>query len=526
MYNEIIAHTTYGPVRGWTRHGVHVFKGIRYGADTAEYRFQRPREPSPWIDVANAFEFGPSCPQDPPDSATDRAQNPFLRKIGLTDNYPESEDCLFANVWTHGVQDGSRRPVMVWVHSGGFSANSGSSPSIDGTSLADVGDVVVVSFNHRLGVLGYTYWNDDPSDKFAGSGNVGMLDVVCLLKWVRNNIEEFGGDPENVTLFGQSGGAMKISALLAMPKARGLFHKAILSSGASAKLLSLSNACAARDRLCAELGVSAPEAADVVAKMDLKDLMRAYHNVAQESMTSFGACVDGRVVIGQPGSSSACELSSDVPVIVGDLDTEAALFLAGSHAALSSLDDGEMSERLASLLGQSSAEDLLSAVRSNHPGISHYETAVRVVSDLMFCGQTRELAVARARAKGKVWRYRHLLRTPVDGGVLMSTHELDVALVFGNLEEASGLNGHTSDAVEFSRQVQHAWVQFARSGIPSTLTGVYWPEWKATDRDAEYGKVMCFDPFPRVDVDVDGSELRIAGKSLSATTDWIGSLLQ
>lgn len=149
MYNATIATTRSGPVRGLVLDDVHVFKGIRYGMDTGAHRFLPPRPPQPWADVHNAFAFGPTAPQDDPDTATDRAQNPFLQRIGLTDNLPESEDCLFLNVWTPAVGDGRGRPVMVWVHSGAFATNSGSSPAIDGSYLARTGDVVVLTFNHH-----------------------------------------------------------------------------------------------------------------------------------------------------------------------------------------------------------------------------------------------------------------------------------------------------------------------------------------------------------------------------------------
>ena len=212
-----VVTTTHGPVRGRVADGVTSFKGIRYGADTAAHRFEPPRAPAPWTETVNAFEFGPTAPQDHPDEAVDRADNPFLRMIGLTDNLPESEDCLFVNVWTPGTtaraRDAGRlatpRPVLVWVHSGGYSDNSGSSPSIDGAALAERHDLVVVTFNHRLNVLGYMQVvapTAEPGSPYAVSGNVGQLDIVAALEWVRDNIAAFGGDPGSVTLAGQSGG--------------------------------------------------------------------------------------------------------------------------------------------------------------------------------------------------------------------------------------------------------------------------------------------------------------------------------
>lgn len=212
-----VVTTTHGPVRGRVADGVTSFKGIRYGADTAAHRFEPPRPPTPWTETVNAFEFGPTAPQDDPDTSTDRADDPFLQMIGLTDNLPQSEDCLFLNVWTPSTAPRARetgapapaRPVLVWVHSGGYSDNSGSSPSIDGAALAAEHDLVVVTFNHRLNVLGYTQVVDpvaEPDSPYAASGNVGQLDILAVLEWVRDNIAAFGGDPGRVTLVGQSGG--------------------------------------------------------------------------------------------------------------------------------------------------------------------------------------------------------------------------------------------------------------------------------------------------------------------------------
>jgi para-nitrobenzyl esterase len=198
--------TLHGRVRGARQDGVLTFKGVRYGADTGPRRFQPPLPPAPWGDIRDALTFGPGAPQR-----------------GQGADGPTSENCLFLNVWTPGA-DAARRPVMVYIHGGAYSAGSGSSPLYDGTRLASRGDVVVVTLNHRLGALGYlSLGRLEP--RFADSGNVGQLDLVLALQWVRDNIAAFGGDPGKVMLFGQSGGGAKIATLMAMPAARGLFHR-------------------------------------------------------------------------------------------------------------------------------------------------------------------------------------------------------------------------------------------------------------------------------------------------------------
>ena len=222
-----VAVTKAGKVRGKVENGVSVFKGVRYGADTATTRFQAPRDPQPWNDVLDAFDYGNQTPQP---SAGDGG--------GLFKSWANrranSEDCLFLNVWTPALagnlRDGKKRPVMVWFHGGGFSSGSGSSNAYDGVRLAKRGDVVVVTVNHRLNVFGHLYLAGIGGQKFADSGNVGVLDLVHSLKWVRDNIAEFGGDPGNVMIFGESGGGAKVTTLMTMPAAQG-----IVSSRSGAK---------------------------------------------------------------------------------------------------------------------------------------------------------------------------------------------------------------------------------------------------------------------------------------------------
>ena len=221
---HVIVETTYGKVRGIENRGIKTFKGVPYGASTAgANRFMPPVDPASWSGVRDALEWGPSCPQRDPSTA----------KPAPSGKSPaESEDCLVLNVWTPGLNDGRKRPVMLWIHGGGFGSGSGSGSSTDGTNLARRGDAVLVAINHRLNVLGFGDFSEFSPD-FAASGNVGMLDIVHALKWVRANIAQFGGDPNTVMIFGESGGGRKVGTLLAMPSAKGLFHRATIESGVS-----------------------------------------------------------------------------------------------------------------------------------------------------------------------------------------------------------------------------------------------------------------------------------------------------
>ena len=239
-----MVETDRGKVRGAIRRGVHVFKGIPYGAPTGgEYRFMPPTRHF-WTSPRDAFDYGASAPQARPQPAT-------------------SEECLFLNVWTPGLGDGGKRPVMVWLHGGGFSSGSGSSPTYDGVNLCRGGDVVVVTINHRLNVFGSLYLAGLAGNDFEASGCVGMLDIVAALEWVRDNIRRFGGDPGTVTIFGESGGGRKVSTLLAMPAATGLFHRAIIESGAVLRLRSREDATREAELVLAELGLTSRQVRDL-----------------------------------------------------------------------------------------------------------------------------------------------------------------------------------------------------------------------------------------------------------------------
>ena len=330
----VTAETAFGKIRGIDADGIKTFKGIPYGANTTgRNRFMPPADPAKWAGVRDALAWGPSAPQTDP--AAQRG------KGALT----ESEDCLVLNVWTPagfagGKADGRKRPVMLWCHGGGFASGSGSGTGTDGTNLARRGDVVMVTINHRINVLGFTDLQEFLGSSFAQSGDVGMLDIVHALKWVRQNIAQFGGDAGNVTIFGQSGGGRKVGTLLAMPSAKGLFHRAIIESGATIKLVEQDQATRVASELLAKLGLSKSQARELQT-LPVDRIMSAYFattrsmNVDQMTM-GFSPTVDGKAVPRHPFAPTASDVSASVPLMLGSTRTE---LTAQTDAAAFSLDE-------------------------------------------------------------------------------------------------------------------------------------------------------------------------------------------
>ena len=310
----VVAETAYGRIRGTEVRGIKVFKGVPYGASTAgPNRFMPPAAPAKWAGVRDALAYGASAPQSQP--GTRRASSAIaVAAAGLP---PEGEDCLVLNVWTPAVNDNRKRPVMVWCHGGGFTTGSGSSPVTDGGNLARRGDVVVVSLNHRLNVLGFSNLASVAGAEFASSGDVGMLDIVRALEWVRDNIAGFGGDPGTVMVFGQSGGGRKVSTLLAMPAAKGLFHRAVIESGATLRLVEPEAGARVARELLSTLGI-APGQGRALQEVPLDTLMAAYFTVVRkmnvDQMTQgFSPAMDGRIVAQHPFHPVASPVSAGVP---------------------------------------------------------------------------------------------------------------------------------------------------------------------------------------------------------------------
>ena len=415
-----------GPVAGYIEDGVFTYKGIPYAR--AE-RFQPAVDPEPWTEVRASRAYGPTCPQG---ARTGWYDDDQAFAMHWDDGFPD-EDCLRVNVWTSGIGDGGKRPVMVWLHGGGFSAGSGQEQiGYDGANLARDHGVVVVSLNHRLNALGFLDLSGFGA-KYAASGNLGMTDIVKALEWVRDNIAAFGGDPANVTIFGQSGGGGKVCTLLAMPSAQGLFGKAVVESGSILEALPQKWSRRIGAATVRRLGIN-PSRIDEIAKVPYATLLEAYDAAVAEvraeaeqdgelpanflNQIIFGTrpVVDGDVLPEQPGSPSSMALSKDIPVIIG----------------------------------------------------TTYHEFTRDREDPIFKPLAVQQAADRAAAGcAPVYLYQFTWESPVLDGALGSTHCIEIPFVFDNVALHRTFTGGGADAVELGHRISRLWTNFAKTGVPS-----------------------------------------------------------
>lgn len=484
--NYVIAETAFGKLRGVDNNGIKIFKGIPYGASTTgANRFMPPAEPADWSGVRDALAYGPSAPQRDPGAPP---PPPGTLSVSGEKLPAEGENCLVLNIWTPAVSaaSGSRkRPVMFWCHGGGFATGSGSSPDNDGTNLARRGDVVVVTINHRLNVLGFANLSG-LSDDFAASGDAGMLDIVQALKWVRANIAQFGGDPDTVTIFGQSGGGRKVETLLAMPLAKGLFHRAIIESGAAVTVVDRDVALRNADQLLANLGIEKTNVR-ALQKLPVDKIMAAYFAVTREnpgvdpSLGGFSPTVDGKILPQHPFSPKASPVSADVPVMIGHTRTEMTLFSLHDLAAFS-MNEADMRTRVTDLLGES-APAMIELYRKLNPSAAPSDIYFLIASDLRY-GAPTMLAAQRRAALGKapVYLYYFTWETPVLGGRLKSPHTMEVPFAFDNVKISARLTGGGAEAMALADKVSDAWIAFARNGDPNTPKLPHWPAFDARDR--------------------------------------------
>jgi para-nitrobenzyl esterase len=480
-----IVETTAGRVRGFARNGVHIFRGIPYGDTTAgANRFLPPKKPSPWTGVRSSTSWGPVCPHAPRGGwANDEEQ--FLYQ--WDDGFP-GEDMLRINVWTPAVNDGRRRPVLAWIHGGGFS--SGSSQELrpyDGERLAREHDVVLVSMNHRLNVFGFLDLSRIGGDAYASSGNVGMLDLVLALEWVRDNIRNFGGDPGSVTIFGQSGGGRKVSTLLGMPSARGLFHKAAVLSGSHLRVLTPDVSERLARGVLAEAGIAA---ADVRKLHDLTTAHLLNAGIAAQralakgakpgTAPNWGPVADGTVVPDHPFDPGAPAQASGIPMLIGNTYVEFGSGMNNPAAHLMTRE--ELRTRLAPTLGVKTG-DVIAAYERVFPGAKPFEIAGIIQGTQAYRLNALTQAERKVAQKGApVFVYWFGWKTPVLDGRPLAYHCADLAFWFDNIDLAAQATGGTDDARTLAKTMSRALVAFARMNDPSHDGMPRWPAFTASER--------------------------------------------
>ncbi|HZO74612.1 MAG TPA: carboxylesterase/lipase family protein [Ktedonobacteraceae bacterium] len=491
---DVVVETTTGKIRGTTADAITSFKGIPYGDTTSgRNRFRPPVKLEPWAGVRDALAYGNSSPQP--------ASGPSIFHTTPRPE-PESEDCLYLNVWTPGVGDNRKRPVLFWCHGGGFTMGSGSGAFVHGSNLARRGDVVVITVNHRLGPLGYCYLRELVGEEYAASGNVGMLDLVAALEWVRDNIAAFGGDPANVTIFGESGGGAKVSALMAMPSAIGLFHRAIVQSGPGIRLTLPERATTNAEKLLKELGISAKEP-EQLSSLTTEQIFAANARAHPDGRLGWAPVLDSYVLPQHPFEPAAPAISAHVPLMIGTNKDEAtAFFLA--DAELGTLDEAGLRKRVQPY-AKERTDALIATYRHAYPEASYSELFLSIMSDQMM--RINSITVAdRKHAQGAapVFMYLFAWETPVFGERLKSCHALEIPFVFDNLAVSEELTGDGPERAAIAEKMSEAWLSFARDGVPAYHGLPTWPAYTPEER-----ATMIFDTTCRVENDP-GSEQRKA----------------
>ena len=497
-----IVETDAGRVQGLLDGGVSAFKGIPYGKPpVGELRFKPPQPAEAWSSVWDATDYGASAIQMySRGGETDLSRQIATVYTTQSEMKSDNEDSLFLNVWTP-APDERQRPVMVWFHGGGWSYGSGSWPVYDGASLARKGDVVVVTVNHRLNVFGYLNLSKVGGDEYAASGNAGLLDMVLALEWVRNNIGAFGGNPDNVTIMGESGGGSKVSHLMATPAADGLFHKAIVQSGPGLTAVEAEDSLAAADAILAELGID--DDIERLKWIPADDILNATLAAAakMQGRLRLAPVVDGDVLPRHPFTPDAPRQSRDVPLMIGWNKDEMTIFNA-SAPWFGTLTNDDMTARLQGAYGQAST-GIIEAYRGAYPDYSPTYLYNMITGDSRMAQGSVTLANRKSKQRAPVYVYYLTWETPVGDGVFKSPHTLEMPLMFNNVDKSIAITGESTEARIMENMMSSTWIAFARDGDPSNPTIGEWPEY--TERG---GATLIFDVEPRVEQHPKGDLLK------------------
>jgi para-nitrobenzyl esterase len=478
-----VVETSAGRIQGAGERGLQAFRGVPYAAaPTGSLRFRAPQPPSPWAGVRQATRSGPAAPQ---------LALPFFSWINAAARTP-GEDCLTLNVFTPGT-DGARRPVLVWIHGGGFMVGSGSTVVYEGQNLAERGDVVVVTINYRLGALGFCHLGTVLGGEMAECTNLGLRDQIAALEWVRDHIDRFGGARDNVTVFGQSAGGMSVGALLGAPRARKLFHRAICQSGAADHVMEHEEAERIASALLARLGGPPPSLA-ALGRMPIQTLLEAQSSVLADlgdfnSLMVYLPMVDGDVVPIQPLEAIRRGETAHIPILTGATLEEWKLFRL-IDPGIGRFDESDLRARMAEVLPPD-APAPADAARSYLHALGE-RSAARTPRDVWSAFQTARvfhlpsarLAEAQHAGGGSVHSYLVTWRAPAMRRALGACHAIEIPFVFGNERNplARPFSGFNGDGARFGRRIRHAWLSFARRGDPSHDRLPTWPRYRPDGR--------------------------------------------
>lgn len=460
--SDSVVRTTAGRVSGVVAEGVHRFLGVPYGEPTGgRARFLPAALRQPWRGVRPATAIGPRCPQKGFDGSTAQA----------------SEDCLSLNIWTRAPT--GQRPVMVWLHGGGWEAGMGFDPLTDGAWLARTQDVVVISVNHRLNVFGYLNLADIGGSDYAASGNAGLLDIVLALEWIRRNAAAFGGDPDRVTIFGQSGGGRKASLMLATPAARGLFHRCASQSGPALRMDDADVALERADRLLHALGLHKGDMAGLAATPT--PVLTAAGIAVRNAMGQFRPHIDGTVLPRHPIDPDGLAPGADVPTIIGTARDETALFL-GNDPAYAALSDADLRAQLAPFFPTEAIDPVIADYRARYPAMGNGPLFARLTTDRSYLLDAILLAERKA-AQGGAPTYLYAFDYPMTVGAFrdVTPHVGEVPFIFGTLPAWPHVPPSAA-ARQLSDILSGAWATFARTGVPSHPLMPAWPGFDARGR--------------------------------------------
>ncbi len=500
-----VVETTAGKVRGYVARGILTFKGIPYAGSTAgASRFLAPAKLQPWTGVRSSMYYGQVCPQ----GARTGWKNDEESFMFEWDDGQPGEDCLRVNVWTPGA-DNRKRPVMVWLHGGGFSAGSGQElKAYDGESIARRGDVVLVSLNHRLNVFGYLNLAKY-GEEYASSANAGMLDLVAALEWVRDNIANFGGDPGNVMIFGQSGGGSKVSSLMAMPAAKGLFHKAAIESGSALRQSTPEDSEKLAAAMLDVLGISPSQVSKLrevpfekLAEAQGEALRKAFpRSLAAGGGGGWRPTPDGRTLPAQPFDPVAPAISANIPLLVGSVLNEQTHGI--NHPEYEAMTMAEVQRRSRERF-QDRAEAVIAAYQKLYPKAKPFD-----VMSVAFAAQSRQNCVTQAERQtalggAPVYMFWFTWQTPVLDGRPRAFHCSELPFVFNNTDRAAAMTGGGAEARELGGRMSDAWISFARKSDPNHAGLPKWPAFTAKD-----GALMVFDNKCEVKMNPDGEARRV-----------------